>query len=213
MKNKSTLSSAKTTTFDAAAKTYIDTRLSGLSIVKAATGTIETIQPKSIDVGPGASNLNANTTLANWTKISKSNAANATGTLSSFEIWLYSNAGGTDTWFGSFYNTSGTTFYCRDSESVGDVTSGSKQTFSSVSVSVTTGDYLGVCAKGDTAIKVEATSGSGDGEWYYNGEKIDAGDNGSFTSAAPYQISIYATGTEAATDQPYFRYYPHILAH
>jgi hypothetical protein len=193
-KGKATLSTAKTNTFDAAAKTDINNRLAGLSIVKAAGRTIETIQPKSIDVGPAATDR-GNTTGGAYTDINITNPANATGTLDTFEIWL-ATTNSTNMTVGTF-SGSGTQYTSRDSEYIGNVTAGSKQTKTGLSIDVVTGDFNGAY---NTQNFEWDTSGNSD-VYTKSGNQFGAGEQ-TFTRMAGDAFSLYATGTEAATDYP-----------
>jgi hypothetical protein len=185
----------------------VNARLSGYGLIGGVSSMSgEPIQPKSIDVGAAATNrLSAQDFVysgTKYTQVTKDNPSNATGTLDTCEIWLSLVTGGTytcDIWFGTF-SVSGTTLTCRDSDSLGNVSTGSKQTFTGKSIDVVTDDLLGVSDKGG-AISVQGRGDStgGAGKWRITSEKIDPGDSGTFTSADGYIISIYATGTEAAT--------------
>ena len=148
--------------------------------------------PDVIDIGPGATDR-ANTAPNDYTFIALDNPANLTGTLDTVEVWANTNLIGFR--IGTFYLVSGTTYKCRDSAAIGAVTSGSKQTFSGLSISVESGDFLGMyCSSGLTD---RADSGGG-GYYYYLGENIDPDDQTSFTFSAGRILSIYATGETAA---------------
>jgi len=192
MKDKTTLSSVKTTTFDAATKTFIETRLSGLSII-GVTGKAEIITPQSIDVGPGATDragsLNSNNTL-----VDKANPANATGTLDTFETWVVSVDMPTCE-IATFYVVSGDNLSTRDNEAVGNVAFGAKRTFTGLTIAVTTGDYLGI--KGTAGgYQIEGATSGGSGVWGKTSDYIPC-TNETFGVYANYVVSIYATGTEA----------------
>jgi len=80
----------------------------------------------AIDIGEEAKDRQSTTTSGS-TRINMGNPANASGTITSVEIWAYSNLEGVVV--GTFYTTNGDTLKCRDSATIGAVTSGSKQTF------------------------------------------------------------------------------------
>ena len=138
-----------------------------------------------IGVGPGATDR-ATYVDPGYTIICLGNPANASGVLTSAEIWAASNITGMR--IGTFYNSGGNTYVCRDSETIGDVTSGSKQTFE-VSINVEVGDYLG--AYWETGTMERDLTGE-DGYYYVSGEHIDPSDSENYTLSAGRAISIYA---------------------
>lgn len=143
----------------------------------------------TIDIGPGASSDLGGNSGPEYTSVALGNPANDTGILTSFEIWMRTD--GTGVKMGTFYG-SDTTYTNRDYENIGNVTSGSKQTFTGKSCSVQTGDYIGRYAStGNTSAQ---TSG-GSGMYYISGDKFGAGETSGYTAAAAFNISLYATGT------------------
>lgn len=165
------------------------TLLTGLTLLTllASTGWAATI-----DVGPDATNR-ATTRTSGYTRISATNAANATGTLDTVEI--YANTDMTGVKVGTFYLSSGTTYVCRDSATIGNVTSGSKQTFAGLSIDVEAGDLLGLYWSGG-ALEADSTGGGGmlvPGL----GDYATPGASTSYTSYSGYELSIYATGITA----------------
>jgi len=93
-----------------------------------------------IDIGAAAIDR-ASTLLDNRTLVCLDNPANGAGTLDTIEIWAGIDLVGCKA--GTFYG-SGTSYTGRDYETIGSVTSGSKQTFSGLDCDVTSGDYIGV---------------------------------------------------------------------
>ena len=185
-KSKTTLSSAKTLSFDASAKTYIDTRLSGLSIV-GVTGKTEIITPQSIDVGPGATDR-ASYAVNSYTSLSGDNPANASGLLDTVELWATNNL--TATLVGTF-SGSGTSWASRDWEYLGTVTSGSKQTYAGLTIDVVANDLIG--AYWTTADGLERAD-TGGTSYVCAGNQFGTGAQ---TYTAGTRIySLYATGTE-----------------
>ena len=75
------------------------------------------------------------------TYIALANPANDTGNIASFELWFVTNASGVIV--GTAYGSGGD-YTTRDHETIGSVTSGSKQTFSGLDCDVTTGDYAAI---------------------------------------------------------------------
>ena len=93
---------------------------------------------------------------------------------------------------GTFYVVSGDTLKCRDSEAIGAVTGGSKQTFSSLDISVEAGDYIGIYY---TSGRMEVDT-TGEGNWLVSGQFIDPGDETTYSFTADRTESFYGTGVE-----------------
>jgi hypothetical protein len=145
-----------------------------------------------IDIGPGA--IDRTSTFAsnqNLTRLYGDNPSNATGVLDSFEIWAYTSFEGLKV--GTFYNTTASNYTNRDYESIGNVTSGSKQTFTGKNCTVYTNDLLGVVY---TAGACEEDGAGGTNIYQKSGDYFGAGSQ-SYTPYAGYQGSFYATGTTA----------------
>lgn len=123
----------------------------------------------------------------NNTTIDLANPANASGTIETIEVWAYENI--SDLKVGTFYLVSGTTYKCRASISIGAVTAGSKQTFSGLSLSIASGDYIG-CYFSTSGSLERSTSGF-EGIMRYAGEAIDADDQAEYTLFAGDAISLY----------------------
>jgi len=130
---------------------------------------------------------------ANNTLINKINPANADGEITQIEIWAAGTIAGCEV--ATFYrpDPSGfpNNFTTRDTEYIGDVLSGSKQTFE-VSLNVHEGDYIGMFY---TSGGVEwTTDGADPGElWYAYGDKIPC-TNQLFDLGGTQGISLYGTG-------------------
>jgi len=147
----------------------------------------------TIDIGPGAINR-ANTWAYGKTTLVVDNPANATGTIDTIEIWSTGASDIANCVVGTFYFVSGTDYKCRDSEAIGTVVKGSKQTFSGLSIDVETSDLLGnYYTWGDMEWDF---SGAG-GAYWYTGEAIDPADQATYTLYSDDTMSIYGTGTEA----------------
>lgn len=130
---------------------------------------------------------------ADITMLSADNPANASGEITSVEIFADTSLTGMRV--GTFYLISGTTYKCRDSVVIGDVPSGSKRTFSGLSLAIETGDLIG-CYFASGAIEAD-TSGYG-GAYYEFGEYIDIDDQVSFFLVDGYALSLYGIGAEVA---------------
>ena len=146
----------------------------------------------AIDIGAEAKDR-GNYVVNNRTIINKDNPANASGTITSVEIWADTNLEGCRV--GTFYTTNGNTLRCRDSEAIaGTITAGSKVT-KAVTIAVEIGDYIGMYAF--TGYIERDTSGYG-GIWWVAGEYIDPSDETSYSLSTGDAISLYGTGEEAA---------------
>lgn len=144
-----------------------------------------------IDVGGGA--IDRNTFTGARTSISKDNPANASGEITSVEIWCIGPAGITGCKVGIFYKTNGDTLKCRSACSIGAVAGGSKQT-SPVSLAVVTGDYIGMYwATGN----MEVGAPSANGRWQHADDHCVVDDETEYTPLTS-GLSIYGTGEAAA---------------
>ncbi|KKL83935.1 hypothetical protein LCGC14_1969740 [marine sediment metagenome] len=149
----------------------------------------------AIDIGQEAIDRTGVTSVDARTLVVKANPANGTGTVSQVEIWLQA-ASSNDVWFGTF-SAAGDVLTCRDSESVGNVPAGSKQTFSGLDIDVVAGHYLGTHAKTSVA-SIEKDSGSAIGVWGFLGEAIDPSDSETFIINTDWRISLFGTGEALA---------------
>ena len=139
----------------------------------------------TITVGPGATYRTVWGGVDGYTVIEIGSPANASGTLTSFQIYAKTTLAGVVV--GTFYG-SGTSYTCRASATIGAVTSGSVQTFT-VSLAVQTGDYIGAyVASGQLC-----GDSSGSGIYYATGSNFGAAHT--YTLGSGYQQSIYATGS------------------
>jgi len=145
----------------------------------------------AIDVGPGAIDRSL-TVGGSYTVIDKSNAANASGYLSSFEIWASATL--SNFVIGTF-SGSGTSWNDRDYETIGSVNSGSKQTFTGKNCDVVSGDLLGYyfpAASGN----MERDNVAETPILFVSGNKFGGGSSTYTETSGP--VSIYATGAEYA---------------
>ena len=76
-----------------------------------------------------------------YTGITLNKSADGTGTINSVSFYFYTDAG--SVYAGLFYLSSGTTYINRSQISIGNCSSGSKQTFTGVSGAVVLGDFIG----------------------------------------------------------------------
>lgn len=128
---------------------------------------------------------------ANWTVVSQHNPANETGTIISVEIWAKVNLVGCKV--GIFYVVSGNNLTCRDYQTIGNVTAGSKQTFE-VNLDVEMGDYIGITYTSGTM-----SSGNPD-RWYVSGDQMTCVDK-TFSTASSGAPHLYGTGTTAEEEE------------
>jgi hypothetical protein len=194
-RGKTTLSGRQTASFNATAKNYINQRLGEVSLLLPANGKAKFVTVQSIAVGSTASDRATSLNYGN-TIILKTNPANASGTLDTWELW-FDTAGNNATGVkvGSFTLISGANFTTNDYESIGNVTKGSKQTFTGLSTSVTSGDYAGYYGS-EGLIERDSTGYSG--VWLKSGDYIPC-TNTEIPFYAAITISVYATGTEVST--------------
>ncbi len=110
-----------------------------------------------ITIGPGAIDR-PSTASGGWTYVCLDNPANTTGIISTIEVWANTNLTGFK--IGTFFDYGTNDYECRDSITIGAVTSGSKQTFRGLSLEVEVGDLLG-CYFDNGIIEHEADAASG----------------------------------------------------
>ena len=143
-----------------------------------------------IDIGVGAA-VRSYTFDCNYTYINKTNPANATGTITSAELYCVSEL--KDVEVATFYVVSGNNLSTRDSAYIGTVAGGSKQTFSELSIDVHIGDYFGIYSGSQSGTYYIDISG-GDGAWYISGDQIPC-ENLEFGFLDSRLFSLYGTGT------------------
>jgi hypothetical protein len=144
----------------------------------------------TIDIGQGAIDR-ASYSGATATIIAIGNPANDTGVLDTFEIYAADDMTGCK--IGTF-NGSDKDYTVRDYESIGSVTSGSKQTFTGKNCDVTLGDYLGIYfATG----KCDAI-GTGNEGLYKKAADCFSGGEQTYTLYVGDAVSTYATGATVA---------------
>lgn len=162
----------------------------------------------TIDVGSSAINRSSSQS-ANRTMLDKHNPADGTGTLDTFEVYAVFGYNVTGLKVGTFYG-SGTSWTYRDHELIGNVTGGSKQTFTGKNCDVSSGDYLAWITSGGL---IEQSNGSPATEIAVYKLSYDAFSAGTHTlndNTNNYKLawSVYATGTTdgGATVKPHYYY-------
>lgn len=143
-----------------------------------------------ITIGSAAIDRAASTAIV-WTRVGKGGSADGTGEIDTVEIYLL--ASGTAVEVATFIDKGSNVLSTRDTEAIGAVNGGSKQTFSGLTMDVVTGDYLGIYG---TTGSIQLDT-SGDGYWYQTGDYIPCTDV-TFTFSASRTISLYGTGEEVA---------------
>ena len=138
----------------------------------------------SIDIGAAAINRAVGVG-AGYTNIAKENPANASGKITSIEIWAYSNITGLIV--AIFTQGAANVFTARDSQIIGNVTADSKQIFE-VDLDVQEGDFIGVY---QTSGSIELDT-SGEGYWRIAGNQT-ACNEVTFPFTANRTISLYGT--------------------
>lgn len=147
----------------------------------------------AIDVGSTASDRGSSANINGGTYITKNNPVNANGVITSVEVWANGNMTGLKV--GTF-SGSGTSWTNRDYETIGNVTAGSKQTFSGLSIDTQTDDLLG-CVNTGGKIEMDITGGSG--HYWKQYDQFGAGTKTYTTASTTSVFSLYATGISAAT--------------
>jgi hypothetical protein len=191
MRNKTALSTTKGRTFDAKIKADIDARLSSLSITRVVDEVIDVVHPQSIDIGYGAdygeTSYNFNVTI-----VYRGNQANANGEIQTVEMYFNTDATGVEV--AMFYEGEAAFLTTRSNTLIGSVVSGSKQTFTGLTLKVRTGDYIGYYC---TAGGLGSSGDAGYGTFYIVGDAIPCTNVG-FNNDAASQPRLYGTGIETA---------------
>lgn len=195
MKQRTQLSTTKTTSFDTLSKTVLNDRFFGLVIGGQTGGTVEKVIPQSLDMGYPAAN--GNTSLGGGiTWIDLYNPSNGNGTFDTVHAWANTNMNNVNT-VGTFYYLN-PEYYCRDSEAIGNITSGALRTFTGLTIEGQTGDFIGIYWDYSGGGILEANDTGGTGVVRLNAEYKDPGDHATpFTTYSGYWIALDATGTES----------------
>jgi len=141
-----------------------------------------------IDIGSPAIEQEGSV-LKEFTHIGKENPANASGKINKIEIWAYENL--FNTIVATFTQVAENVFTARDSQYIGTVISGSKQTFS-VDLEVAEGDFIGIYFTSGKCMMHFA----GVGRWALYGDQSSCSE-ATFNFTADRTISLYGTGTPA----------------
>ena len=141
----------------------------------------------AVDIDIGMPAINRGSSFGVFTIINSGNPANTAGTITNVEIWALGNLSNCEV--ATFYG-SGTTYSTRDYETIGTVTSGSKQTFG-VDLDVEIGDFIGIYY---TAGNVERDTSGFEGCWSKSGDLIPCANETGWNIISGDAISLYGTG-------------------
>ena len=139
----------------------------------------------AIDIGNGAASP-SDFVGAGQTCLDKTNTANATGVLTSVEIWTAY----TGTFVYATFSGATWTFTSRDSESLGSCASGAKRTKTGLNIDVSSGDVGGTYSADG---QMGGTWSGGSGVGYTAGNKIGAGST-LYSGVGSGVLQLYATG-------------------
>ena len=180
----------------------VNLRFASLATIQKDLGTAFDVQPQTIDVGSGAIDRASVSALHNltdfWTSIDKGNPANATGEIDTFQIYINTSAAYA-IYAGTFTDNGGNNLTCTDAENVGNPAGTGLNTFTGLTMSITSGDLLGVSAPegGSYTIRLDDAT-TGPGRYYLqNVNGCVATHNGDYGLSADKTLSLYGTGTES----------------
>jgi hypothetical protein len=137
-----------------------------------------------------------------YTLIDLANPANADGTLDTVESWWAYSEAGNEVKVGTFYLVSGLTYTCRDAQSIGEQTAGSKQTATGLDIDIVTGDFIGCDARTTKYIYVETDLSGGVGARRAEGQYCDASDSVAYDDYSTRSFSLYGTGETSLVVTP-----------
>lgn len=153
----------------------------------------------AIDVGTAATDRGSYASFSLSTYIDYNNAANDTGSISSVEAWWWEANAGNSVTLAIYQDNGSGNFTCMDTESIGEVSSGSKQTYSGLSLDINTGEFIGGAAADGTATRCERDTSGYSGIYYDVGNSITPTTSYDFTLASGDCLSLYGTGETAPT--------------
>lgn len=147
-----------------------------------------------IDIGSDATDRGGSLP-ANSTFVTPTNPANGTGTIAIVKMWALVNM--TDVKVGTFHGVA-PNFTNRDFATIGNVTAGSEQTFTELSIDVQTGDFIGIHY---TAGRIDSDSPVGDTLYLKAGDQMGQGLQAYGTTPNPTIVSLYGESAAAAADE------------
>jgi hypothetical protein len=173
-------------------KATINERFASIQELNPSGGSPLNIQPQSITIGQTITKSSFQD-VDNYSRLCSDNAANADGSLDTVEVYTQGNCNALKA--GTFFLVSGTTYECRDVETIANVTGGSPQQLAGLDITVVTGDLIGV--KADDNIAIET---AGSLHHRYTGYGVDAlvaSQQTSFGGSLARGLYLYGTGTES----------------
>lgn len=158
----------------------------------------------TVDVGSPAINRGGSAPVRGYgwyfTIVEGANPANADGTIDTVEAWFYTADSGNSVKYGTFEHLGSNELKCHDAELYGQVSAGSKQTCTGLSIGILTGEYIGADARTTPDLFLEMDTSGGTGYWTTDGQFCDPNDQETFGWDADNIISLYGTGEEAVVD-------------
>ena len=148
----------------------------------------------AVDIDIGMPAINRGTSMDDWTIVNMGNPANDSGKITSVEIWANQDLIACEV--ATFFVVAGNFLSTRDTELIGAVTAGSKQTFV-VDLDVVVGDYLGIFP-GTENIEYDASGFAG--VWRIGSDQIPC-TNVEFSVGSGDAVSVYGTGTTAVEEE------------
>lgn len=137
------------------------------------------------------------------TKVDGSNPANATGEIDTVEAWFDYAESGNSVKYGTFEHLGSNVLKCHDAELYGEVSDGSKQTCTGLSIDITAGEYIGADGRATPQLLLMIGASGGTGKWAKTGQYCDPNDQETFSWSANHILSLYGTGEAiAAPDAP-----------
>jgi hypothetical protein len=147
-----------------------------------------------IDIGSAAVDRASDASNA-YTYALYDNPANASGSITSVEMWAYYSLSNCEV--ATFVAEGSNVFSTRDSETIGSVTAGSKQTFSGLAMDVETGDYIGGYW---SAGLLERDNIGYSGYAYLSGDHIPCS-SVTFSTIGNRTMSLYGEGEVTVTEK------------
>ena len=149
--------------------------------------------PTEIDIGSPAINRDGYLDMA-WTYIDLTNPANASGKITSVEIYARANYNLANCEVATFFLVSGSNYSTRGTHTIGAVTGGSKQTFSGLDIEVEAGDFIGIRFSSG---HLEFDTSGGTGILYKSGDYIPCTNETFSVYDANGILSLYGAGGSA----------------
>lgn len=145
-----------------------------------------------ITAGAGATDRSTYQSVSGITKLERTTGCSAAGTINTFEVFIFSaGINVSNGYLGMFYLSSGSDsdYTCRDSENVGTIVKGSKQTFTGLNCDAQANDLVGLYSAAGGSIEADGNSNQG---WSYAGNGFTA--TRTYISASG-PFSLYASGS------------------